>query len=199
MVLKPDTIETPRLRLRPFGHGDLNHLIELHGDCDVMRYITGAPTAPETVARTVLPRFMRYDHCRPALGVWAAEEKETGAFVGWFSLQRKRGGSNSEAVLGFRLARTAWGKGYATEGSRALVARAFELGVRSVGATTYEENVASQRVLEKLGMTLVRRYKLTPADLAGGVTFDPSPEGAWDGDELEYVLHRSEWPQPERT
>ena len=114
-------------------------------------------------------------------------------------MQRRRGGSNLEAELGYRLARNAWGHGYATEGAQALAARAFDLGVRNLTATVYEENLASQRVLEKLGMTLARRYKPTAADLARGVTFEPSPEGIWDGDEFEYVLNYSEWRQLEEA
>ena len=184
-------LETERLRLRRFTPADLEALVALHGDAEVMRYVTGTPTAPEVVARTVLPRFLRHDPCRPALGVWAAEELETGAFVGRFSLKRRPGAGNLEAELGYRLARAAWGRGYATEGARALLARAFALGVRRVVATVYEENLASQRVLEKLGMRLVRRFKPTPAALARGVTFEPTPPEVWDGDELEYELARS--------
>jgi len=182
------SFETERLRLRPFTPADLERLVELHGDAEVMRYVTGTPTPREVVERTVLPRFLRHDQCRPALGVWAAEEREGGAFVGWFSLKRRPGAGNLEAELGYRLARAAWGQGYATEGARALVARAFALGMRRVVANVYEENLASRRVLEKLGMTLVRRFKPTPEALARGVTFEPAPTEVWDGDELEYAL-----------
>ncbi len=94
--------------------------------------------------------------------------------------------------LGYRLKRSAWGKGYATEGSQALIDKAFsELGVQRVMALTYSEHVASRRVMEKVGMRLVRRYKPTPEELLEylGVT-DPSifPE-----DDVEYAITRQEW------
>lgn len=189
-------LETERLRLRRFRQDDLEQLVALHGHPEVMRFITGTPTPRKVVEGTVFPRFLRYDPCRPVHGVWAAERKDGGEFLGWFSLERKRGGSNVEATIGFRLAPRAWGQGYATEGARMLLAQAFATGVRRVFATVYEENLPSRRVLEKLGMTLQRRYKLTKEALARGVTFEPSPEEVWEGDELEYVLDPS---GPERS
>ena len=107
-------------------------------------------------ATNILPRFLRYDERFPGYGVWAAVEKATGEFSGWFSFQPS-GETSDEVRLGYRFRRAAWGKGYATEGSQALIRKGFsELGVRRVVATTYEDNVASRRVMEKVGMTLVR-------------------------------------------
>lgn len=184
-------LETERLRLRRFTLADLLGVVALHGHPEVMRYVTGTPTAPEVVARTVLPRFLRYDPCRPALGVWAADDRRSGEFLGWFSLKRRSGAGNAEAELGYRLTPGAWGRGYATEGARALVERGFEAGLRRVVANVYEENVASRRVLEKLGMTLVRRFRPTADELArGSVTFEAGSGEVWDGDELEYALKR---------
>jgi RimJ/RimL family protein N-acetyltransferase len=74
--------------------------------------------------------------------------------LGWLSFQPAEG-TPGEVNLGYRFRRDAWGKGYATEGARALVRKgSSELGVQRVVATTYEENLASRRVMEKLGMTL---------------------------------------------
>lgn len=184
-------IQTERLVLRPFVPQDLDALAELHADPRVMRYLTGAPVSREQVERLALPRLLRSaDACRPAFGAWAAFEAASGEFVGWFSLTRPSGGGNTEAVLGFRLSPEFWGLGLATEGASAVVARGFERGVRSVRATTYEENAASQRVLEKLGMRLLRRYRPTLAELTRGPAVDPAPTDVWEGDELEYLLTR---------
>ena len=74
-------------------------------------------------------------------GLFAAHEKDSGAFIGWFCLRPERGGPLDEVELGYRLRQEAWGKGYATEGSRALLGKAFsELDVRLVwGATMFAE------------------------------------------------------------
>ena len=70
-------------------------------------------------------------------GLWAAIEKSTGAFLGWFAFHPLEGCGSDEVELGYRLKKSSWGKGYATEGSRALIRKGFaELGVRRVFAQT---------------------------------------------------------------
>lgn len=191
-------IRTDRLVLRPFVEQDLDALAELHGDERVMRYLTGAPVSRADVQREVLPRFVRRDQCRPAFGALAAFDRASGAFVGWFALTRPSGRGNTEAALGFRLRPACWGRGLATEGAAALLDHGFQHGVRKIRATTFELNVGSQRVLEKLGMRFVRRYRPTMRDLAGGAFVDPAPTEVWDGDEFEYELSSAEWRNPKK-
>ena len=190
---------TERLVLRPFVEQDLDALAELHADQRVMRYLTGAPVTGAEVEREVLPRFVRRDQCRPAFGALAAFQRESGEFVGWFALTRPPGRGNTEAALGFRLKPDFWGQGLATEGASALLEHGFRHGVRKVRATTYELNVGSQRVLEKLGMRLVRRYRPTVQDLAGGAFVDPAATAVWDGDEFEYELGSADWRNPKAS
>jgi RimJ/RimL family protein N-acetyltransferase len=119
-------LETERLVLRRFTGADLDLLVELDGDPEVMRYITGGrPTSREELRDEVLPAFLRYYQRSPGHGFWAAVEKATGQFLGWFHLRPPEGASPDEPELGYRLRRSAWGKGYATEGSRALIRMAF--------------------------------------------------------------------------
>ena len=186
-------ITTDRLVLRPFVGQDLDSLAELHGDERVMRYLTGAPVSREVVEREVLPRFLGRDQCSPAFGALAAFDRDSGDFVGWFALTRPPGRGNTEASLGFRLKPEYWGSGLATEGATALLEHGFRHGVRKVRATTYELNVGSQRVLEKLGMRLVRRYRPTVQDLAGGAFADPVAAEVWDGDESVSGLSSAAW------
>ena len=186
-------LRTDRLVLRPFVAQDLDSLADLHGDERVMRYLTGAPVGRAEVEREVLPRFVRRDQCRPAFGALAAFDRESGDFVGWFALTRPPGRGNTEAALGFRLKPDYWGLGLATEGAAALLEHGFQHGIRKVRATTYELNVGSQRVLEKLGMRLVRRYRPTVQDLAGGAFVDPAVTEVWDGDEFEYEQSSTDW------
>src|SRR5690606_30038790 len=96
-----------------------------------------------------------------------------------------RAGADEGALeLGYRLERAAWGRGYATEGGRALVEDAFTtLGADRVVATTMAVNTASRRVLEKCGLRLVRTF--FPA-------WDDPLDGAEHGD-VAYALSRHEW------
>lgn len=189
------SLETERLILRRFTASDLDHLVELDADPEVMRFLTGGEATPrDVVERDILPRFIHAHEQAPGYGFWAAVERGGGAFVGWFSLRPREEADPAEAVLGYRLRRAAWGRGYGTEGARALIRRGFaELGVRRISATTYEDNRASRRVMEKAGLTLVRSYRLAPADLAAQDTFHAASQDLWDGDDVEYALDKADW------
>ena len=196
-------LETERLVLRRLTIADLDDLVALDGDPEVMRYLTGGSGTPrEAIEREILPRWLGYYEQYDGFGFWAAIERDSGAFVGWFSFRPHEGSPPGEVELGYRLRRAAWGRGYATEGARALIRKGFsELGVRRVVANTYEYNVGSRRVMEKAGLTLVRRYRPTPDDLAAGDTFADAGAAAevWDGDEVEYALSKEDWERREAT
>ncbi|PGH51789.1 GNAT family N-acetyltransferase [Streptomyces sp. Ru87] len=177
-------LETERLTLRRFTGADADLLGGLHGDPDVMRFISAAPEPPETVREEVLPRILRRYQEHRGLGAWAAEERATGAFLGWFEL-RPCDPVQPVAELGYRLHRAAWGRGYATEGSRALVRKAFtELGIERVVAETMTVNRASRRVLEKAGLRYVRTFHATWPEYV---------EGAEHGD-VRYEAERAARP-----
>ncbi|MGW5676105.1 GNAT family N-acetyltransferase [Streptomyces sp. NPDC003860] len=181
----PVLLETARLALRPFTADDADRLFELDGDPAVMRYLSGGePTSRETVRTRVLPRVLHDHPCTGTRGYWAAEEKETGAFVGWFEFRPVADDIAAVVELGYRLKASAWGQGYATEGARALVDKGFaELGVSLVTANTMAVNTRSRRVMEKAGLTLLRSY-------AGD--WPVAVEGSEHG-EVEYALARSDW------
>jgi len=185
-------LETERLRLRRFVPTDAAHLIELDSDPAVMRYLTGgAPTPADVIESEILARFLERDE--RGFGFWAAVEKTDDTFVGWFSLRPSRAGV---AELGYRLRRSVWGRGYATEVVRCLIRKAFvDLGVRRLVATTYEANLASRRVAEKAGLRLVRTYRMTAADLERADTYRSSGTDPWDGNDLEYALDKWDWEQ----
>ncbi len=189
-------LETERLVLRQFTPEDAGLLVELDGDPEVMRYLTGGPPTPrEAIERDILPAWLRYYERGDDYGFWAAIEKETGAFLGWFHFRPAGGASPGEIELGYRLRRAAWGKSYATEGSRALIDKGFrELGVERVVASTYQDNLGSRRVMEKVGMTLVRSFRMTPEELSEGGIYDAAAMAdAFPGDDVEYALDRADW------
>lgn len=178
-------LETARLTLRRFTSDDVENLVELDRDPDVMRFINGGrPTPRDEIEKDVLPAFLDYYERYAGFGFWAAEERSTGRFIGWFHLRPAEDSPAGEVELGYRLRATAWGHGYATEGSRALVAKGFaELGVERVFATTMTVNVASRRVMVKAGLRFVRTFHQPWPDYI---------EGQEQGD-VEYALLRSEW------
>lgn len=151
-------LETKRVILRHFTPGDADLLFELDSDPEVMRFL-GPPASREEIQNDFLPHFLAYDERGDGYGYWAAVEKATGDFLGWFHLRPRAGTHPEEPELGYRLRRSAWGRGYATEVSGALLARAFsQLGARRVVASTAADNLASRRVMEKVGMSLEREY-----------------------------------------
>ncbi len=188
-------LETERLTLRRFIEGDVDDLFALHNDPDVMRFINGGkPTLRETIERNTLPRWLTYHERGDEYGFWAAIEKSTGAFLGWFHFYPPDAGEPHDAELGYRLHKAAWGKGYGTEGARALIRRGFaEGGVQRVFAGTYQDNLGSRRVMEKAGLTLVRTYRPTLEELTEVLGDDGAPDDLWDGDDVEYELTREDW------
>ncbi len=189
-------LETERLILRRFTDDDVDHLVALDSDPAVMRYISGGPATPrEEIARDYIPAYLDYYQRYEGYGYWAAIEQGTGAFLGWFQFRPPAGAPLDQPELGYRLRRSAWGNGYATEGARALIRKGFtELGVQRVVAFTYGEHQASRRVMEKAGLRLVRTFRLTPEQLAAlGVT-DPT---LFDGDDVEYAITKAEWEHQE--
>lgn len=189
-------LTTERLILRRFTPEDVDQLVELDSDPEVMRYISGGqPTPRETIAGDILPAWLRYYERGGAYGFWAAVEREGDTFLGWFHFRPAGDAPPGEVELGYRLRREAWGRGYATEGSRALIDKGFrELGVRRVVASTYVDNIGSRRVMEKLGMMLVRTFRMSLEDMSEGGAYDVATlTAAFPGDDVEYALDRDEW------
>jgi RimJ/RimL family protein N-acetyltransferase len=199
MGTKQVLLETERLALRRFTEDDADNLFRLDNDPEVMRFLSGGTPTPRDVIETdILPRFLQYDERNPASGFWAAIDKATGGFLGWFSFRALDKASPDQVTIGFRLRKDAWNQGYATEGARALIRMGFtELGVRRVVATTYEDNLASRRVMEKAGMTVSRTFRMTAEHLDDVCTYHVACKDLWQGDDVEYLLLKADWEQQE--
>ncbi|MEU6261630.1 GNAT family N-acetyltransferase [Saccharopolyspora shandongensis] len=179
-------LETERLVLREFGLDDVDDVFALNSDAEVMRYINGgAPVTRAETADEVLPSYLGYYERFGGLGKWAVVEKATGRFVGILMLHPAPDGPLDDVELGYRFHRSAWGRGYATEGAFALLRKAFtDLGVRRVFAQAMTVNRGSWRVMEKVGLRYVRTFDYDWPD--GPI------EGAEHGD-VEYAATREEW------
>lgn len=179
-------LETTRLRLRRFTPADLDRLVELDSDPEVMRHITfGEPTPRERYEHEILPRWMGLYAASPQLGYWAAERRDSGEFIGWFHLRPDRF-DPGEQELGYRLRRAAWGRGFAAEGGRAVVAHGFErAGARKISARTLKANRASQRVMEKCGLAYECDFEY-PEDVLAG-------RSAVERAAVKYAVTQSAW------
>jgi RimJ/RimL family protein N-acetyltransferase len=178
-------LETQRLTLRQFTEDDVDNLFDLNSDPEVMRYLAGGRSTPREVLRDeIIPFHLAVYERLYRLGTWAAQSSATGEFLGWFHYRPDADADITNIDLGYRLRRSAWNAGYATEGSRALISMGFaELGVERVFAHTMTVNTASRRVMEKCGLTPVRT---TPCD--GPEVIEGSEHG-----EVEYALTKPEW------
>ena len=155
------TIETERLRLRPFTDADLPALRAMRVKEDVARYLgTSATQTPEFIAE----RLNAYLECYRlhGFGVAAADDKSSGELAGWSGLQPLEFGWNGgersakackEIEVGYGFDTPHWGKGYATEVAAAWLRYGFEhAGLRRIVAVASPQNKGSWRVMEKLGM-----------------------------------------------
>lgn len=178
-------LETHRVRLVPLTDAHTDLLVELDSDPAVLEHVFGRALTREEVVGTWLPHRLRPDAAARGLGYWLGLDA-AGDWLGWWCLAVDDTDPGA-AELGYRLRRAAWGRGLATEGSRALLDHAFgTVGLERVWAQTMAVNDRSRRVMEKLGMRHVRTWV--------GEWEDPLP-GAFRG-EVVHELTREEWAQP---
>jgi RimJ/RimL family protein N-acetyltransferase len=147
------TIETPRLRLRQWREDDLAPFAALNTDPEVMRFFEEPLSHERSDAWARAIAAVIEDQ---GWGLWALERRDTGEFIGFTGLQvpRHELPFNPCVEVGWRLARSAWGQGFATEAGRASLAHAFgPLELDEVVSMTAVTNLPSRRVMERLGMT----------------------------------------------
>ena len=149
-------LETVRLRIRPFEPAsDAPALHELWGDAEAMRFVPGA--AQESVDGTRARIQSALDRAPAGWGFWALEERE-GRVVGGVGLFPEAW-EGPEFELAYHVVPSAWGRGYATEAAAALLDAAWhETDLERVLAFAFEDNRASRRVMEKLGMRYERDF-----------------------------------------
>ena len=161
-------MKTTRLFLRRFTSHDAQLLFELDGDPEVMRHISrGQPTPLAVIESKILPRWLRYYDEHPHLGFWAAHKRDNHEFLGWFHLRHDRLCPN-EIELGYRLKRSAWGRGYATEGAVGLITRGFaDWSMDKIVARALVGNRASIQVMQKCGMRFEQFFSYSADFLPG--------------------------------
>jgi RimJ/RimL family protein N-acetyltransferase len=153
-------VETERLLLRPWRSSDRSPFASLNADPEVMQHFP-APMS-RAASDEFADRIERHigEH---GWGLWAVEIKDADPFVGFiglwpvgFDLLRRR----EPVEIGWRLARSAWGRGLATEGARAALEVAWnELGLDDVVSFTARTNTRSVAVMERIGMTFEAEFQ----------------------------------------
>jgi|SRR5579885_1335737 len=145
-------LETERLLIRDWRREDVEAAFSIYGDPEVMRYVgNGKPFESLDYMRKVIDRMIE-KYRDQKLGVWAVELRETGELIGAGFLTAVPDGSDIE--VGYHFGKPWWGNGYATETTKALVRYGFEeAGLNKIVGLTYPENIPSQRVLQKAGLT----------------------------------------------
>ncbi len=180
MSLPAPTLNTPRLRLRPFAETDTDAVFALQSSSSVLRYWDAPPWKERAQAERFIAVCSQIE-LEGAGARLAIERAADDGFIGWCSLSKWNPDYRS-ARLGYCLDEAAWGKGFATEAAGALLQWAFDtLDLNRVQAETDTRNIASSRVLEKL--RFVREGTLREDCIVDGEVSD-----SW-----VYGLLRQEW------
>jgi RimJ/RimL family protein N-acetyltransferase len=144
-------IVTPRLLLRGWRESDVEGMAAIYSDPEVVRFLR--PLDVEGT-RQQLRRFV--DHWQEhGFGLWAVEERESRRLIGRIGLMWHDDWTETphDAEVGWTLDRFSWGRGLATEGGAASLGFGFEQrGMERIISIAHRENVASQRVMQKLGL-----------------------------------------------
>jgi ribosomal-protein-alanine N-acetyltransferase len=145
--------ETERLIVRRYELGDAPAMFEIYREPEVWRYLAGGePYASVEQARERLAQRVKRCGERAPYGLWAVVVRDTGALIGSVLLVPLEEGP--EVEVGYHFGTFAWGQGYATEVTRGAIRYGFDvLGLQQICGVVFPENVASQRVLEKAGLT----------------------------------------------
>ena len=158
MANKTPEIQTERLQLRGWRSADVEPFAALNADPQVMQYF------PKTLSHRESESFIsrvntHFD--QHGFGLWAVEVRDVAPFIGFVGLAIPRFEAHFTPCveIGWRLAAQYWNRAYATEAARAVLKFAFDtLRLQEVVALTVPANIASRRVMEKIGM------KRDPAD-----------------------------------
>lgn len=163
---------TERLVLKKFSLADAQGFYELNLDPDVIRYTGDVPFRSVADAEAFIIGYDHYE--RYSYGRWSVFIEDTGDYIGFCGLNYRP--DQDEVDVGFRFLKRYWGKGYATEAARGSLLYGFnELVLDKIVARAMQENLASHRVLQKLGMRFEKtfeaegavwyQYVCSPADL----------------------------------
>ena len=145
--------ETPRLILRQFTKADAPLIFQLNSDPKIVKYVHEPVLEREEQAQIIINNIILPQYKRK-LGRWAIHIKDGMEFIGWCGLKYRP--ELDEIDLGYRLIKKAWGKSYATEAAQNTLDHGFKkLDIRLITGRAHIENIASIKILEKIGMQFI--------------------------------------------
>jgi len=159
-----DITDSARLRFRLMGQDDAQALWQLDQDPEVMQFInSGQPSSMADIEQLFLPRMKAFTNAEKGWGLWQVSDKITAQYLGWILVRPMDFFSDSpkcnDLEFGWRFFKEAWGKGYATEAATAIKAVIAEQNcVHYLSSSAIAKNSGSIKVMEKIGMTLVKKY-----------------------------------------
>jgi RimJ/RimL family protein N-acetyltransferase len=115
--------ETERVILKRFTHNDVGDMFTVMGDPEVMKYSLNGPLSFDQTQRFIEHAITTYE--RKGFGLWAVEYKAIGHVIGYCGHYFQTIDDSEEVELGYRTARSFWGKGLATEAARSALHYAF--------------------------------------------------------------------------
>jgi len=146
--------ETPRLILSRFTEEDAPLILQLNSDPDIVKYVHERILQTEEDARDIIVNIILPQYANN-LGRWAMYTKADNEFIGWCGL--KHIPAKNEIDLGYRLNKSAWRKGFATEAASHTLEYGFNtLQLPLITGKAHVENIASLKILEKIGMNFIR-------------------------------------------
>ena len=145
--------ETPRLLLGQFTEDDAALILDLNSDPEIVKYVhepvlTSEEEAKKIIVDIILPQY------KNNLGRWATFTKSNNEFIGWCGLKYRM--EVNEIDVGYRFKKSAWGKGFATEAAKHTLNHGlYNLNLPLITGRAHIENIASIKVLEKIGMQFI--------------------------------------------
>jgi ribosomal-protein-alanine N-acetyltransferase len=171
-------IETARLRLRHFNLNDFDHLFRLYSDVEIMRYLS--PRTREQTQASLSKHIQQWQQYN--FGMWAVIYKETGAMIGRCGLGFLE--NTPEVELGYVFDKSYWKMGLATEASLATLKFGFwEVKLDRIVAIAHPENIASVRVIQKVGM----KYEKNATYYGHDVVYYAVSHTEWQPDDSLYI------------
>jgi RimJ/RimL family protein N-acetyltransferase len=156
IAIMDKVIDTGRLILRRFTLDDLRAFHQLASRPEIIRYAQSTPVASLEEARELMQAAPFHDYATYGYGRFACVWKETGDVIGFSGVKYVPEIGDTE--LGYRFFPEYWGRGLATEAGRASIEFArSDLGLTRLVAMVHPENVASARVVEKLGFSVEKK------------------------------------------
>ncbi|MEH1864899.1 MAG: GNAT family N-acetyltransferase [Nostoc sp.] len=172
-------IETARLRLRDFNLNDFDDLFRLYSDTEVMKYLS--PRTREQTQLSLSKHIQQWQ--QHTFGMWAVIHKETDKMIGRCGLNFLE--NTPEVELGYVFDKSYWNMGIATEASFATLKFGFwEVKLDQIVAIADPENIASVRVIQKLGM----KYEKNAWHYGQNVVYYAISRTKWQSDDSLYIL-----------